>query len=311
MMTKSTTPSMTGMAWLLLVILSLLWGGTFYLAEIALPEIPPFTLVFLRIMSAALMLHLVLRIRAIDFPWSTRLFAQFMMMGLLNNVVPFSLIFWGQTQLGAGLASILNAMSPIFTVVVAHFLTDNEKATGPKVLGVLIGFAGVTILIGFEAVSGMMRHFWAEIAVVTATVFYAFSAVYGRRFNHHAPIVSATGQLTASTVLMVPVVLIFDTPWTMPMPSASAWLAVLSMGLLSTALAYVLFYRILAIAGATNLQLVTFLIPATAILLGTALLDELLLPQHWLGMAVIFMALTVIDGRLFRRTRSAPASGPQ
>lgn len=307
----TTAPVMTGIAWLYLLALSTLWGGTFYFVEIALPEIPPFTLVFLRIAAAMLILHAILNLFGTVFPWSARLFGQFLVMGLLNNVVPFSLIFIGQIQLGAGLASILNAMTPISTVVAAHFLTDNEKATGAKVLGVLVGFAGVTLLIGMDALSGMLNHVWAEVGIIVATVFYAFSAVYGRRFNSLSPTVSAAGQLTAATVIMLPIAVVFDAPWRLPMPSATAWLAVLAMGVLSTALAYVLFYRILAIAGATNLLLVTFLMPVTAILLGTLLLDERLSPQHWLGLGVIFLALIILDGRPYRRWRSRRKADPQ
>jgi drug/metabolite transporter (DMT)-like permease len=229
-------------------------------------------------------------------------------MGMLNNVIPFSLIFWGQSQLpasvAAGLASILNATTPLFTVVVLHLFTTDEKATPRKVVAVLIGLAGVAAMVGMDALSQLGASVAGQLACLAAALAYAFSGLYSRRFKTLgvSPPEIAFGQVTASTLMMLPLVAFVDQPWGGPAPGAIPFAAVVVMGLLSTALAYILFFQILAAAGATNLMLVTFLIPVSGILLGWAVLGEALKPQHFVGMAAIGLSLALIDGRLFRRS---------
>jgi len=305
----TTNLRINNLAWLLIIALSILWGLTFFAAKIALQELPPVTLTFLRVAIAALALHLLLPVLGLRFPFNSRLLAAFLGMGILNNVIPFNLIFWGQTQIGAGLASVLNGMTPIFTVIVAHIFTHDEKATPQKIFGVIAGFAGVATMIGMEALSGLSLNILAQLAVVLATVSYAFSGVYGRRLRETPPLISATGQLTASTLFMLPIMLIVDQPWSLTMPGSSTWLAVLAVAILGSAIAYILFYRILAIAGATNLMLVTFLIPVTAVLLGYLYLGEVLQPRHWAGIALIAVGLAAIDGRLLSAFRRREATG--
>jgi len=292
---------MTPAVFLLLLALSVLWGASFYFVEIALHDLPPLTLVFCRVLTAAIVLHLILRLRKLAFPWEGRWFGAFLVMGLLNNVVPFSMIFWGQTQIGASLAAILNGTTPIFTLLVAHFATADEKLSGLKILGAVLGFTGVTVMVGYEALSGLTDNVVAQLAVVLAAFSYGLSGSWGRRFASQQPLVSATGQVTGSTLIMIPIVLLVDKPWTLAMPGHETVLAVLGLGVVSTALAYVLFYRILAAAGATNLMLVTLLIPVTAVTLGTWRLGEVLHPEHWVGTALIALALVMIDGRLPRK----------
>jgi drug/metabolite transporter (DMT)-like permease len=221
-------------------------------------------------------------------------------MGLLNNVIPFSLIVWGQTQIASGLASILNATMPLFTVLVAHVLTSDDRLTRPRVAGLAIGFAGVVVLIGPEALQGLGGDVLAQLAILAAAITYAFASVFGRRFKRMGipPLATAAGQVTASTFLLLPVTLLVDRPWSLPMPSAEIWAAILGLALLSTALAYVVFFRILASAGSVNLSLVTFLIPVSAILLGALVLGEQLHATDFLGMALIGGGLICIDGRL-------------
>jgi drug/metabolite transporter (DMT)-like permease len=298
---------MDGRAWALLVALSILWGGSFFFAKVAIGELGPLTVVFARVALAALALDIVLfATRTNPFrrhaPWPA-----YLVMGLLNNVLPFSLIFWGQTQIASGLASILNATTPLFTLIVAHFLTADEKIDPGKVTALLAGLAGVALLIGPELLVGG-ASVWGELACLGAAVSYAFAGVYGRRFKTMkiAPIEAAAGQVTASTVLILPIMLAVEQPWTLPaLPSPTVWVALGGLALLSTALAYVLYFRILAAAGATNLLLVTFLIPVTAILLGAAVLGERLAPRHFAGMALIGIGLAVIDGRIARLLRPA------
>lgn len=298
---------MSARVWFWLISLSVLWGGSFFFAKVALGELAPLSVVFCRVALAALALNVVLAFTARslfrhDTPWRS-----FFAMGLLNNLVPFGLIFWGQTQITSGLASILNATTPLFTLVVAHFLTRDERIGGMKPTALLIGLAGVAVLVGPDALLGS-HGVVGQLACLGATLSYAFAGVYGRRFKMMgvAPIDAAAGQVTASAMLILPIMLIADRPWLLPaIPSMTTWLALAGLALLSTALAYVLYFRILAAAGATNLLLVTFLIPMTAILLGAAFLGERLEPRQFAGMILIGVALAAIDGRFFGILRLA------
>lgn len=227
-------------------------------------------------------------------------------MGLLNNAIPFSLIVWGQSQITAGVASILNATTPLLTVVVAHVVTADEKITPARLMGVLLGLAGVVVVIGADALSSLGVQTVAQLACLAAALSYAFAGVFGRRFRTMgvSPLVTAAGQVTASSVTLIPVMLVVDRPWELPGPSLGTILACLGLAALSTALAYVLYFRILATAGATNLLLVTFLVPVSAILLGVVFLQETLLPNHLTGMALIGLGLATIDGRPLRAVRT-------
>jgi drug/metabolite transporter (DMT)-like permease len=294
---------MTPFEWSLLIALSMLWGGSFFFTSVALVELPPFTIVMLRVGLAAIALNVLLPVMGLRLPTALRTWAMFLGLGILNNALPFSLITWGQTQLASGLASIINATTPLFTVLVAHVLTDDEKMSGNRLAGVLIGFAGVAVLIGPEALAGASANVLAQLSCMTAAFIYACAGVFGRRLREMGiqPLVAATGTVTASAILLIPIAVMVDRPWTLAVPSLSACGAVLGIALLSTALAYLLYFRILATAGATNLMLVTFLIPVSAILLGALFLGERLAPQHVLGMALIGFGLAAIDGRLLRR----------
>ena len=286
----------------MLLALAVLWGGSFFFNGIAVRELPSFTLVWLRVLVAAATLLLVLRLLGQRMPSEGRVWAAFFGMGLLNNAVPFVLIVWGQHHIASGLASILNATTPLFTVLVAHLLTPDERLTRFKAAGVGIGFAGAVLMIGPDALGGLGAGVTAQLACLAGALSYAFAGIFGRRFKRMgvAPMVTAAGQVCASTVLLLPLMLFVDKPWTLPIPHLASWAAVLGVGLLSTALAYVLYFRILAAAGATNLLLVTFLIPVSAILLGALVLGERLLPRHFAGMALIGVGLGFIDGRLPR-----------
>src|SRR5581483_1079832 len=303
------TRVMSGSDWLLLIVLSMLWGGSFFFAKVAVGELPPLSLVLGRVAIAALALHLLVLASGRRMPGDLRLWRDFVVMGLLNNAIPFSLIFWGQKEIASGLASILNATTPLFTVLVAHGLTREEKATPAKLLGVALGLAGVALMIGLDVASGLGAHLLAEIAVLGAAISYAFAGVFGRRFRGQPPLIVATGQLTGSAVLILPLTLIVDRPWTLAMPSLATIGAVVGLALLCTALAYLIFFRILARAGATNLLLVTFLIPVSALMLGIAFLGEALNLHHLIGMALIASGLAAIDGRPLRLIRRRFAMG--
>lgn len=298
--------------WGMLVALSLLWGGSFFFIGIAVKELPPVTIVTLRVSLAATALLIVCRIMGLHLPRQWAVWRAFFGMGLLNNIIPFCLIVWGQTHIASGLASILNATTPLFTVIVAHFLTADEKMTGNKLAGVLIGFAGVATMIGPAAFGGAISGLWGQVAILGAAISYSFAGIFGRRFKAMGvpPLMTATGQISSSTLMLIPAALLIDKPWTLAMPSLGTWGALIGIALLSTALAYLIFFRILATAGATNLALVTFLIPVSAILLGSLILGEQLEIKHFAGMAMIAAGLAAIDGRLPAKLRDFLRKAP-
>ena len=284
--------------WAMLLVLSILWGGAFFFSEVALRDLPPFSVVFLRLALGAAALWVVFLAtvpsdQRQNLPW-----AAFAMMGLLNNAIPFSLLVWGQTEISSSLASIINAGTPFFTVAVAYMFLKDERLSAIKIGGVIVGFIGILVLFGPEALSGDISGFWGQVACVGATISYAFAGVYGRRFGGLPPLATATGQVTCSSFILLPLVLLVDQPWALPVPGWDVWGSVLGMAIGSTTIAYILFFRILQTSGATNVMLVTFLVPVSAIVLGTLVLGEVLLPKHLVGMALIGAGLAVIDGRL-------------
>lgn len=290
---------MSALAWSLLVALSLLWGGSFFFVGVAVGEVPPLTLVAARVGLAALILWAALPLLGARAPRGWPAWRALAAMGLLNNAIPFSLIVFAQTTLPSGLAAILNATTPLWAVLVAHLATRDETATRAKLAGVALGFAGVVAMMGADILGGAMAAGVATLAMLAATFSYACAGVFGRRFRAIGvqPMQAALGQVSASAAMMLPLALIVDRPWALPAPSAAALASVLGLAALSTALAYVLYFRILALAGAVNLLLVTFLVPVSAILLGTAVLGEALEARHLVGMALIGAGLAAIDGR--------------
>jgi drug/metabolite transporter (DMT)-like permease len=296
---------MGAVEWLLLITLSVLWGGSFFFVEVALEAFEPFTVVLARVGIAALILWTIIAIRGLRVPTSPSVWLSFFCMGTINNMVPFSLIVWAQTEISGSLASILNATIPLFTVLVAHVLTRDEKLRPEKVYGVATGFVGVVVIIGPDALSGLGAGALAQIAVLCAAISYSFAGVFGRRFRSLPPLVVAAGQVSCSTVLLTPLALFLERPWAVAAHSLAAAGALAALAVFSTALAYVIYFRILATAGATNLLLVAFLIPVSAMLLGIPILGETLGPADASGMLLIFASLAIIDGRAVRRARRA------
>lgn len=289
--------------WGLLLLLSALWGGSFFFNEVALRGFRPFTLVACRVLLAALMLHLVLRLRGGRLPLGGNALLAFLGMGILNNAVPFSLIVWGQTEVASGLASILNATTPLFGVLVVLLFLPDERPTWNRYLGVLVGFLGVAFMLGVGALKGLGGNLLGQCAILGAALSYALSGAFGRRFARLGitPLQTAAGQTSAASLLLVPVALLVDAPWALPLPGLAPVASLLALATVSTALAYILYFRILAAAGATSVFLVTFLVPVSAVLLGVLVLGERLAIEHLLGMALIGLGLGLIDGRLFRR----------
>lgn len=314
-LTPVTARPMPAADWGRLLLLSALWGGSFFFVGLALRDLPPFSIVTARVGLAALALLVVLHLTGQAPRREPRILAAFLGMCLLNNVLPFSLIVWGQGHIASGLASILNATTPLFTVLVAHALTTDEKVTAGKLLGVALGFCGVTVMIGGTALrepgqGGPGVGLLAPLACLAGALSYALAGLYGRRFRGLgvSPMATATGQLCASTLVLAPIMLAVDRPWTLDPPSGVTLAALAGLALISTAAAYVVYFRLLASAGATNLLLVTFLLPVSAVSLGVLVLGESLAAKHLAGMALIGLGLAAIDGRAWRAmARGVPA----
>ena len=284
--------------WGLLILLSAIWGGSFYFFAILIKELPVFTIVFFRVFLAAFVLWIVVFASGQRPPDSWAKWQNYFVMGLLNNVIPFSLIVWGENRVAPGLAAVLNATTPFFTVLVAHFFTTNERLSWNRLTGALVGLIGVAALVGFDSIKSLGGDVRFQLAIILASVFYAFSAVWARRFSQMPPIVNAASQTTASSIMLLPLMLVVDHPWSLPMPSMLAIYSQLGLSLLCTAVAYILFFTILKRAGSTNISLVTFLVPISAMILGAAFLSEQITANHILGMLVIGIGLALIDGRI-------------
>lgn len=294
--------AISGRDWGLILTLSLLWGGAFFMIAVALRAFPPNTLVLARMGIASVPLLIIVAFSGEKLPRDIATWRRLAILGALNIAIPFMLFIWGQTRVPSGLASILNATTPLWGVLAAHFLTVDEKATPPRVIGVLLGFAGVGTMIGSDALGGFGGSFAGQLACLAATLCYALAAIYARRFGESGlpPLTVATGQVLTSALMMVPIALIVDQPWTLPRPGLAPVVATILLALVSTSFTYVLYFRLLESAGASNSLLPTFLMPIVAILLGSMILDEVLEPKHFAGMALIALGLAAIDGRPLR-----------
>ncbi|MFK7791218.1 MAG: DMT family transporter [Devosiaceae bacterium] len=292
----------------MLVVLAFMWGGSFVFGKIAVTEITPLTLVLLRVGLAALTLHIMCLVAGVRLPTNLKAWGAYAVMGILNNVIAFSLIFWGQQEIGASLSSILNGATPFFTVLIAGLVLADERFTSAKIIGLAIGFAGVVLVIGPRHLLGLGDNLLSELAVIGATISYGFAGVWGRRFAGENPMATATGQLTISTLMMLPIAFLFEDPLGLAMPSTTAIVSVIGLAVISTALAYMLFFQILKMAGATNVSLVTMLIPAVTMLIAVPVLGETIDPLKLLGLFVIVAGLAVLDGRPIKAARTMFAS---
>lgn len=291
--------------WATLLTLALIWGAAFFFISVAVRDVAPLTYVWLRLTIAAAALWLFLWWRGEPLGLPRRTWGAILVLALLNNAIPFALFGWGQTQIASGLASILNATTPIWGVVVAHLFTSDERITPRKLAGVLLGFGGVSLMIGPGLLSSLGTGILAQLACVVAALCYAIAGVWARRFKAIGmpPVTVATGQLTMGALVMLPVAVFVDRPWLNAAPSLGAWAAIFALALVCTAFAYVLYFRLIDSAGATNALLVTLLVPPTAILLGGLFLGEVLALRDFAGLALIAIGLAAIDGRLFALLR--------
>lgn len=284
--------------WALLLLLSVLWGGSFFFISVAVRELPPLTIVLARVVLASLILLPIHRLVLGRLPSEMSVWGAFLVMAFLNNVAPFSLIVMGQREIAGGLASVLNATTPLFTVLVMAIFGE-ERLTARKVTGVLLGLAGVAILRGWTPLTAADAHTWGIALCLSAAISYGFAGLWGRRrLGGIAPLTSATCQLACSSLMMLALAGLLEQPWTLRLPSTATLLSLAGLAALSTALAYTLFFQILVRSGASNVMLVTLLIPVTSILLGHAVLGEIIRPHEVAGAIVIASSLLLIDGRV-------------
>ena len=299
---------LSGVDWGLLLLLGLIWGGTFFFGKVALALWPPFTVVLGRIVIGAVLLNVVVMLTGHRLPRDPQIWRALIMMGLLNSVIPFCLIVSGQTQITSGLAAILYATTSLFTVLLAPLFVATERLTAPRLLGVLLGLAGVVIMLGPEAVRDPGSATLAKLAVLGGSISYALAAIWGRRLRGIPSPVAAAGQLTVAAAIMLPLTLLVDRPWTLPPPTPQIIGAILGLGLFSTTIGYLLFFTILARAGSVNTSLVTLLVPPSALLLGALFLGEAATGPEVAGLALIALGLLVIDGRVWEALQRE--SGP-
>jgi len=299
-MSQPSSPTINLVSGLLLLGLATVWGGSFFFAEVALREVPPLTIALHRVFWAVPALLLVVWLKKIRIPRSARTWFCYLIMGALNNAIPFSLIFWGQTNIGSGLASILNGTTAVFGAVVAGLLLVDEPLTARKIVGALFGILGVAVIMGLDALTNFDPRNLGQLAILGAALSYAFAGVWGKRFlSEHPPMMNALGMLVGGTVLMIPVAFYVEGVPSFVL-SPEVWACLLAVALLSTAIAYLLYFEILVRAGSANLMLVTLLIPPIAVGLAYTFLGERLGSEAAYGFVLIAVGLAITDGRLLK-----------
>ena len=299
-MENKQTPTIDLKAAIMLLILAAIWGGSFFFAAVALAEVPPLTITLHRVFWAVIALGMFIWWRGLTLPRSLRVWGSYLVMGGLNNAIPFSLIFWGQTQIESGLASILNGTTAVFGAVVAGLLLADEPLTPRKLLGALFGVFGVAVIMGFDALSSLDIKNLAQLAILGAALSYSLAGVWGKtRLSKQPPEMNAFGMLVGSVVWMVPVALIVDGVPSFDL-SMSIWAALICLAVVSTSFAYLLYFAILIRAGSANLMLVTLLVPPFAVGLGVVFLGEQLTIEAWLGFFLIAVGLVITDGRAWK-----------
>lgn len=292
-----SSQSMSGVDWLMLVVLSIFWGGSFFFIELALEGLTPLTLVFSRVALAAVILWVYVFSTGGTFPRSLRVWGMFAVMGVFGNAVPFSLISWGQLYIDSGLASILNAPVPLFTAILAYRFAKDERLSVGRGFGVVLGFAAIIIMVGPHFLGGIGVNALGQLAVLGGAFSYSVATIYGRRLAEVPVSVVSAGVMTMAAMIILPLALIFEAPWRLR-PDSTSLAAVTGLAMISTVGAYLIFFRLLERVGATNVSLVTFLIPVSALILGISILGERLDWTAYFGMALLFAGLAIVDGRL-------------
>ncbi len=286
--------------WLQLLALAVIWGSSYMLLGLALRELPPLTIVMLRLGIAALVMVAVVQALRLAWPVSFRAWLPFLVMGLFNNVIPFTAIGYGQLEIASGLTSVIVATTPLWTLLLSRAFVAGTRIGGLQVAGILFGIVGVCVLFGPEILAGKRTTLFGMMLVLSAAVSYGCAGAWGGRLRAVPPMVSTGCQLICSALVMAAVAVAVDKPWTLAMPGGTTVFAVLVLAVISTALAYVVFYRVLAASGGTNAMLVTLMMPPISIWLGIVVLDETFTMRYAMGALIIAAGLVVIDGRLPR-----------
>ena len=276
--------------WILLIILSIVWGGSFYFVEKSLLYFSFEQIVFFRVFFAALFILIVLLIKKIKIIFDLKLWGMFFIMGSLNNVIPFLGITYAQESITASLASLFNATTPIFTALLAHLLTKDEKISPYKAIGILVGFLGMIILL---LPTGFGNFELTGAFAIMAAISYAFAGVFGKRLKEYNPILNVFGMLSASSIIMY--LLFFSSINSLEVHSFYEFKDVILLAIVSTSIAYIIYFRLLFSVGAVKLLLVTYLIPISASVLGIFLLDEEFTINMLFGSIVIFVSLWLIN----------------
>lgn len=273
-----------------LLVLATLWGGSYSFIKLGVETIPPITLIAARTLIAGAILIAVIRWRGLSLPRDPVIWRRFLIQACLNSAVPFTLIAWAETSVDAGLAVILNAGSPIFAFLISLLLFRTEAAAGRKLIGVVAGLLGVCLIVGMEALSGFGRELWAQLALVAAAACYGGAALFGRNFKGLDPIMPACGSLICGAVILIPFSLIIDRPWTLA-PSATSIQALLALSVFSTALAFILYFRLIDRIGTVGTTSVAYLRVPTGVAIGVLFLGERLSPTAWVGLALVILGV--------------------
>lgn len=285
------------------MILSLLWGGSFLSVRIALDKIGPLTTVAHRTGWAMLILWGYVALRLLPVPQGWRVWAAFLGMGILNNVIPFSLMAWGQLHIESGLTSILNAATAIFGVIAAAIFFSDERLSARKAIGVTFGFFGVATAIGLSSLAQFDLRSLGQLAVIGGTVSYALAGVWARKsLSHLPPQIAAAGMVTGASIVMIPMAWIIEGPITLSLEPRT-WAAIAYYAIAATAVAYLLYYRVLQLAGSGNLMLCTLTVAPVAIVLGAVVLGEALPLRAYIGFGLLAVGLLILDGRLVARLK--------
>lgn len=270
----------------LLVLLSVLWGASYTFIKIGVETIPPVTLIAARTLIAGSLLLALVKARGLSLPRDRTSWGRFLFQACLNSVIPFTLIAWAEQTTDAGLATILNSTTPIFTFLLTVLITRHEPVTGRKLFGVLAGLLGVCLIVGFEALAGLGQGALAQLAIVAATVSYAGAAIFGQNFRGMDPMLPATGSMICGAALLLPVSLLIDHPWTLS-PSAASLSALLGLSVFSTALAFVIYFRLIHTLGSVGTTAQAYMRVPIGVAIGVLFLGETLMPTVWAGMVCV------------------------
>jgi drug/metabolite transporter (DMT)-like permease len=295
--------SMGWSEWGMLCLCAMLWGSAYVFNAVAIRELPHLTITLGRLAIAAFVLHVSLRLSGLSMPRDWRTWRNFFVMTLMSNIGPYLLVLQGQMGTTSGLAAVLTATTPLFTILLAHVFTRDERLSANKIVGVLVGIFGVAIVVGLDVLTGLTSTVLAKTALIAAALLYAAGAIYAKRLSGMPPLVISTGVMTTGMLVSLPLALLVDRPWQLPVPSNDVILAVLLTGVFGSALAAVTYFRVFNVSGATNAMLVTLLLPVTPVILGAIYLGERLAMREVIGALVIMLALIIIDGRLWNSVR--------